>query len=311
MGLARGAARLLLNECSQRPFSGAVLQLGRQDLYFTMQELEKWASQHGVELRSADHVETPGRVSKAAMAMGVIDDQMAFTSMGFECVESCDLSDYENPDHLLDLNVPVPVSLHDRYDLIIDGGTLEHIFNTPNVLENIYRMLKTGGRIIHLSPSSNHIDHGFYMFSPTFFYDYYSSNDWTILDAKVFIYTKRHNVDPWRIYNYEPGCLDRLSLGGFRRGEVVGIWFVASKTASSTSSNSPQQGGSRQLSSSARPKGSSQRRVVRITANLMKYPAIYPIARSVYRFVMRFRRYLDPVHRLFVPLRMPSLFAKY
>ena len=60
--------------------------------------------------------------------------------------------------------------------MIIDGGTMEHIFHIPNVLNNIYRMLRVGGRIIHISPSSNYVDHGFYSFSPTLFYDFYQTN---------------------------------------------------------------------------------------------------------------------------------------
>ena len=45
MGISRGGARLLLTEAAARPFSGSVLQLGRQDIHFGRQALTDWAAQ--------------------------------------------------------------------------------------------------------------------------------------------------------------------------------------------------------------------------------------------------------------------------
>ena len=59
---------------------------------------------------------------------------------------------------------------------LLDSGTLEHVFHLPNALKSVVELAKVGGRVMLLSPSSNHFDHGFYMFSPTLFYDYFSAN---------------------------------------------------------------------------------------------------------------------------------------
>jgi hypothetical protein len=80
------------------------------------------------------------------------------------------------------------------------------------------------------------------MFSPTLFYDYYSINDYEILESQVFFYTKNHESGPWQIFDYVPGCLDHLSFGGFDNGFLMGISFVARKTESSVSDRTPQQG---------------------------------------------------------------------
>lgn len=125
--------------------------------------------------------------------------------------------------------------------MIIDGGTIEHVFHIPNVLNNIYKMLRQGGRVIHLSPSSNHIDHGFYMFSPTLFGDFYTTNKFEINSFQLFRYTPLHHVEPWEISDYVPGCLDKVSFGGLDDG-MYGICIIATKTKDSTGDIIPQQG---------------------------------------------------------------------
>ena len=36
-----------------------------------------------------------------------------------------------------------PKRLEKKFELIFDGGTIEHVFNVPNALETVFRMLKT------------------------------------------------------------------------------------------------------------------------------------------------------------------------
>lgn len=164
-----------------------------------------------------------------------------FKSLGFDLVESMDFSGYENPTYIQDLNNPVPDELLGKYDAIYDGGTLEHVFNFPGALENVHKMLKPGGVIIHSSPSTNHVDHGFYMFSPTVFCDYYAKNGYKIIKSFIFEYEQEHDTKPWIIYDYHPGSIDHLSFGGWG-DKLLGIWFVAQKQQCSTCGIIPQQG---------------------------------------------------------------------
>ena len=73
-----------------------------------------------------------------------------------------------------DLNLPVPPELHERYDLIIDGGTLEHVFHVPIAMENCMKMTKTGGHVVIITNINNLVGHGFYHFSPDFFFRAFS-----------------------------------------------------------------------------------------------------------------------------------------
>jgi SAM-dependent methyltransferase len=94
---------------------------------------------------------------------------------GSDLVESFDNSPYEGATHIVDLNHPIPDEFCDQYDTVIDAGSLEHIFDTKLAFENVSKMLKPGGQILHLSPGNNRCGHGFYQFSPEFFFSIYST----------------------------------------------------------------------------------------------------------------------------------------
>jgi SAM-dependent methyltransferase len=77
-----------------------------------------------------------------------------------------DISDYESARLIHDLNRPVPAELHERFDVVIEAGSLEHIFNFPVAVGNLMRMLKVGGFMYLTVPANNLCGHGFYQFSP-------------------------------------------------------------------------------------------------------------------------------------------------
>jgi SAM-dependent methyltransferase len=240
MGIAKSAFNLLLKEKKGGFLKGKVLQLGRQHTFLTFPQALSLAQAAGVSLPNADSLEIRLSFKEDLKKSKYIDDITLFSLLGFDEVHSLDASSFEGATLIYDLNVPIPKELHNQYDVIYDGGTMEHIFSVPNVLQNIHDLLKEGGIVIHASPSHNHVDHGFYMFSPTLFTDYYMANAYQILSSYIFQYSDDHNRS-WNIYQYEPGSLDGFSFGGFGK-EMLGIWFIAQKTSRSTSSVIPQQG---------------------------------------------------------------------
>lgn len=228
MGIALAAAQLLVEEHRRARFSGRALTLGRQDLALSIPSLARFARDRGVALRDAP----------------TADDQGLFHALGFDALDALDASDFEGAAVVHDLNHPVPEALHGRYDLVFNGGTLEHVFNVPVALASVHALLKVGGRAVHLAPVSNLIDHGFYSFSPTLLYDYYSANGYAIPTAYVF--QARSFEHPWTVYRYEPGALDAVAsrFHDLRRSglTLAGLWFCVEKTAASTSDVVPQQG---------------------------------------------------------------------
>jgi len=171
-----------------------------------------------------------------------IDDVSLFSALGFDTVHSADYSDFEGADIVLDLNKPVPSKMHDRYDTIIDGSTIEHIFHLPNVQNNIHNMLKVGGRIIHFTPSASffRVDHGFYMFSPTLLNEYYQSNRHRIEKVYISVFKWGESETGVRdIYQYDP---KKPHLLHHLRRDSIEIFLVATEAKDSTGDAIPQQG---------------------------------------------------------------------
>ncbi|GJL53170.1 MAG: hypothetical protein NPIRA02_03020 [Nitrospirales bacterium] len=246
MGIALAGSGLLLQESQKTQFQGAVLQLGRQDIYFSYADFTKQARALNISLKNLEKITT--RENPYCPALDTIDDHCFFQSLGFDTVHSLDIHSSQDSTYIWDLNTPVPESLHNQYDVIFDGGTSEHIFHIPNVLRNIHYMLKENGKIIHFSPTHNYVDHGFYMFSPTLYSDYYESNRYEICTALLVGHTTpvNHFEEPILV-NYRPGILDQFSVGGFNkerfRGcDVFSTFFSAIKTQDSVWGMNPQQG---------------------------------------------------------------------
>jgi hypothetical protein len=87
-------------------------------------------------------------------------------------VESFDNSTYEGATYIADMNKPL--AIQKRYDTVIDGGCLEHIYNAPQALDNVSQMCSAGGQILHILPANNFCGHGFWQFSPELFFSLYS-----------------------------------------------------------------------------------------------------------------------------------------
>lgn len=84
-----------------------------------------------------------------------------------------------------DLNQPLPEEFHKKFDLVIDPGTLEHVFNIGTAMKNISEIIRPGGYVYHQNPLS-HCNQGFYNLSPTSYADYYDKNGFIIEYLKYF-----------------------------------------------------------------------------------------------------------------------------
>jgi hypothetical protein len=94
-----------------------------------------------------------------------------FKNMGYAVTDSIDNSAYENATIIHNMNLPVSVQENQpsRYNYVFDGGTIEHIFNCPQVCENIINMMEVGGIYCSVTVNNNFSGHGIYQFSPEFF----------------------------------------------------------------------------------------------------------------------------------------------
>lgn len=245
MGLALPQVLMLLMEHRSTPFHGTILQIGRQDMYLDYEMLQRCANHLGVKLTPVEPIVC--KPNEWMPGVNTIDDITFFKSIGFDTVLSIDASDYENADLVWDFNKPVPDELKNRYDVILDGGSLEHIFNVGTAFMNMAAMLRENGRAIHVSPMHNFVDHGFFSFSPTLFHDFYEMNNFSAITLHMLGHKIpfNHNEIP-KVIKYTPGMLEPFSVGGFTRErwegyEMFGIYCTATKTANSTCDVVPMQ----------------------------------------------------------------------
>ncbi len=119
-----------------------------------------------------------------------------FLAMGFEHYDDIDIEG-EPSTIVHDLNQLVPKELWGRYDLVFELGTMEHVFDVRTVFESMVRLARPGGTVFHFSPV-NWVNHGFYNFSFTLFYDVYRYNGFK--DIELYLvgfpedWTKNQNI---------------------------------------------------------------------------------------------------------------------
>ena len=93
--------------------------------------------------------------------------EQLLTTLGFQSVDSIDYSDYEKASLIFDMNKPLSEELlANKYDCVIDLGTIEHIFNIGQVFQNIIDFLDEGGIFLSVNVNNNFSGHGFWQFSP-------------------------------------------------------------------------------------------------------------------------------------------------
>jgi len=141
---------------------GDALCLGRQELHVTNDQVApilsaRWPGQDLAGLSQSDgYAET------------------LLHKLGACSVQSLDFSDFEGAEIIHDLNSPVPDHLIERFDFILDGGTLEHVFNLPMAFANVKAMLRIGGILVCVDGANNQLGHGLYQFSPELFWRVFS-----------------------------------------------------------------------------------------------------------------------------------------
>ena len=85
--------------------------------------------------------------------------------------------------HRMDLNQPIDLGW--QFETVINHGTLEHVFNAAQVLQTMHNHCAVGGLMIHESPFTGWIDHGFYTIQPTLYFDLAAANKYEILHLAV------------------------------------------------------------------------------------------------------------------------------
>ena len=159
MGLDINAALLLMDARARGASFQRVLMLGRLSLNVYAARMAALLAERGL----------PNDTFLKASSEGGYAEPF-FQALGAEQVDTMDASDFEGARLVHDLNQPLPDKWKGAYDLVMDGGTLEHVFHFPTALKNAMELVKEGGRLVIHTPANNLCGHGFYQFSPELFF---------------------------------------------------------------------------------------------------------------------------------------------
>jgi SAM-dependent methyltransferase len=158
MGITYSSAALLAKAKQNNVCFDDILTIGHQYLNVSPKQIKQLTKSYAPSMDSS------------AFSQDRYADQFLETLLDAKSVTSIDYSDYENCDIVHDMNYPVDPSHHEKFDAVIDGGTLEHVFNLPIAISNYMQLVKKGGSLFIFTTANNHTGHGFYQFSPELFF---------------------------------------------------------------------------------------------------------------------------------------------
>lgn len=179
MGLDTNGTRFLLAAKEAGVDFSQFAMLGRQKMHLFPRDFQILLNGFGYQLDLSE-----------AEALLIEDDRFAepfIKFLGGKAIDSYDASSYEDATHVHDMNIPIPDEYKDRYTALLDGGSLEHIFNFPVAIKSCMEMIKVGGHYLGITPVNNFMGHGFYQFSPELYYRVLSKeNGFTIDNMVIF-----------------------------------------------------------------------------------------------------------------------------
>ena len=149
--------------------------IARQGLSLSAAELQR-------ALKAFGHRPSDGEVQD------ILDNRYAerlLKFLGAKEVHSFDISDYEGATFTHDMNQPIAEVHKERYSAVLDSGSLEHVFNVPVAVKNCMEMVRVGGHYICILPANNFFGHGFYQFSPEFFYGVFDEANGFVLEKLI------------------------------------------------------------------------------------------------------------------------------
>tara|TARA_B100000963_G_C22614715_1_gene666696 strand:+ start:1495 stop:2340 length:846 start_codon:yes stop_codon:yes gene_type:complete len=116
-----------------------------------------------------------------------------FISIGFKEYRSIDINGaYKSLQFDLNKNILETYNYNKKYDLVINNGTGEHVFNQYNLFLNFHNLTRRNGIMLNILPFIDWINHGFYNFNPIFFADLAASNNYKIIKLSL---ANRHGAE--------------------------------------------------------------------------------------------------------------------
>lgn len=207
MGIPKLFAEMIVREHIFRPLAGEALVVGRQTVEFKPDEITSFMQGLGAvpAVAGALEIDKDTRATEGTS----ISDRAFFRLLGLEQLKFLDVTDYEKADIIHDLSDPLPDYLLGVADVVVDGATLDNVFNPAQALISLAGMLRPGGRVFLYNVGSDHTG-PYTVLTPLWFYDYFVGNGFprVLVYASVF---RRDGGTSRNVFVVEPQNVDFLT----------------------------------------------------------------------------------------------------
>jgi hypothetical protein len=209
-----------LGKAGKIPRSASVLDFGSQNIWgdVKLSDLRDFAATYGATIADdalTAHVK-PGSKAEHLMAAA------GFRYRAFDVYSG-------GATQIFDLNLDqLEAADRERFDVVTNCGTSEHIANQFNVFKVAHEALKVGGVMLNFVPFYGQVDHGLFNYHPKFFTSLIANNGYELLYFGLSGVFNGGDIDRYRLVSH-------AANGGAWEGKEVGsaemcvIWQKSSK----------------------------------------------------------------------------------
>lgn len=295
MGLTSPALKYILSRSLKYHFKGPLLTFGNQDIYANAITLNKWSVQYKIKPLKSNNIK-----SSTSLGLGQINPESKnfvhaksfFELIGISSKDYFDVDkfNFDKPRLLHDLEKPFPKKFKNYFKLIIDSGTLEHIFDIKAVMKNIVYISRIGGYVLHITPTNNFLNHGFFQINPTFFSDFYTANGFKVIES----YLVEFRPKGYRFHRYNHKKFKTFFVNPYSRLCSV---FLVQKTKNIDKIVSPTQytyQTQRTKNNKERLKGIFGKYTDKVRSLLpFKYHSMFYLPWVIYKQLFKSKKYFD------------------
>ena len=191
MGIGPNVMEGLIREGQYRPFSGTAYTFGRPTMSLSPMNTNLLFRELGFEpiggLADRGAIDTITTYSPELKSPPIRDVEF-FRMLGFSETKAIDVNGFEGAEILLDLNNDIPSELAGTSDLVVDGSTLDNVFDPVTALRNAARLLKPDGRLCLSNQGNYSVDFTgipYLIATPIWFYDFFVIN--RFVDCQVYV----------------------------------------------------------------------------------------------------------------------------
>lgn len=249
MAIDHTLLRMFMKMQERYRMSGDIVTIGVQDVMFSHNSAAQFFDEQNFKYTPIAEKERQYRTSKAQAIYGGIFNVKGgvpmhmhdlFTMLGFRNAHSLDAFDADKPTILHDMNKPIPDRYKGKYDVVFDVGSMEHVFDVKQFVQNCVEMTKENGVLVIYDALMGWHNECFYNFQTPFFFDVFRANGFDEIGVYLNYFPKYHDFGTkktvWQRFEYG----DRPK---FRRaGYNTHIIFFARKTRTLPEFVVPMQG---------------------------------------------------------------------